>query len=142
GTNGVDADFDDDLQSRTCRIKRRNVRRAVQKAPGIISAIQMRAEGKWLLMGHPTGNPRSEFGAQFRPHPQERRARTAAQPFQAAADIDIDAESPNIDWNCADGLVAIDDCDRSHGLRAFGNRLNVMDVRALAEHVRQVEEGG
>ena len=49
----------------------------------------------------PVGHPAGERGSSRRRtsgiDPEERRARAAAEPFQAAADVDVDAQRADID---------------------------------------------
>ena len=92
------------------------------------------------------GHPASELGlkptADFRIDPDECAARTAAEPFQAAADVNVDAQRANVDGDRADGLVAVDDGDGSHLASLGGDRRDVVNVSRFEQDVRKIHDRG
>ena len=60
--------------------------------------------------------------------PDERRAGPAAEPLQAAADVNVDPEGANVNGDRADGLVAIDDRDGADLAGFRGDRRDVVNV--------------
>ena len=64
----------------------------MQESPRVGTSNQIGSKGKRLLMGHPAGQFRLQSPSQVGIDPYERVSRPAAEPFQAAADVNIDAE--------------------------------------------------
>ena len=94
-----------------------------------VATDQLRLERERMLVGHPAGEPGLETSTEPRVDPEERRARTAAEPFQAAADVDVDPQRAHINRDRADGLVAVDDRDRPDPPRLLRDRRDVVDDR-------------
>ena len=108
----------DDVQPRFCRIQGRDAWCPMQHAPGIAAAVMGSFERERTLMGHPA-RERLKPAAQLRVDPEERCPWPATKPFEATADVDVDAEGANVDGDSPHGLVAVNDGHRAHasGLR-------------------------
>ena len=66
---------------------------------------------------------------------------SAAKPFQAAADVEIDAERPDIHRNRPDRLITVNDRDRAHFPGLLGDRRDVMTIGRFEQNVRDGDEG-
>lgn len=98
----------DDLHARLDRIQRRDSRRAVHQAVGVVAHVEMLdIEGERLLMRKPAGDLRFQRGQQVGPRVHEHSARAATQPFQRAADVEIDLVIGHVDRDDANAVVAV-----------------------------------
>src|SRR5258708_1389704 len=66
-----------------------------------------------MAVGEPPGDRRLQLPPKRRTHPEERRAGSAAQPFQDSSNQDIDAQLPDIDRDDPDGMIGVEDDERS-----------------------------
>ena len=130
----------DDLQARPRGVEGRDVRRAVQEPPGVVAPVERRGERERPGVRHPAGQARGEPIPELGPDPEERRPGAAAEPLQAAADVDVDPQRRDVDGDRADGLIAVDDRDGADLPRPARDRRDVVDVGDLEEDVREVDE--
>src|ERR1700722_3383044 len=100
----------------------------MEQSPGIVAARQLGRKRKGRLMGHPACEFRLEATTDLRIDPDKCRTRSTAEPFQAAANVDVDSQPPDVDGDGADGLVAVDDGDGLYFASLGGNCRNVVHV--------------
>ena len=74
------------------------------------------------------------------PHVQPAVGRPTAEPLHRAADREVDTESRHVDGHDPGGLVAVENDVRAHLVRASHDRVDVLDLRLLEEHMADRDE--
>src|SRR5262249_28673461 len=126
--NGLDPNLVDNFQARSDSVKGRDAGRSIKQPPCIVTALQAGLEVERLAMGHPPGELRFQARARPRINPYKRRAGAATEPFQAAADVNIDAQRSDVHRDRTDRLVAVDNRDGADLAGTLGDRAHLVDV--------------
>ncbi len=117
------------------------MRRAVEVAERIFTRIDGAGlEAEWAAMRDPSRERGTQLGAQIFAHIEIADARSAAQPFQHAADSEVGAQRANVDWNRACSLEDIEDHMGAHAVCTLDNRARVDNVGTTKEHMRDGNE--
>ena len=96
--------------------------------------------GEALFRGEDLIKASSKRLREVRADVEPTRTRTAAEPFDAAADGEVDVELGEVEGNDARRLVAVQNDVRAHLVRAAHDGLDVLDLRVLEEHVTDRHE--
>src|SRR5215469_148851 len=133
--NVIDADLANDFEAGPAGVQRGNVRRAVEETIGVFARVERgRFEIERALVSEPTRDFWRKLGAQIGADVEIRDARAAAEPFENAADGEIDFEFANVERNGAGGLKAIEDDVRADFVSAIDDGFRVDDGGAAEEN--------
>ena len=88
----------------------------------------------------PADERRLEPLGQVWAHVQPSSARPAAQPLDAAAGREVDAELRHVEGDDARGLIRVEHDVGAHLVRAAHDRLDVLDLAVLEQHVADRHE--
>ncbi len=136
----VDADLLDHVVAGTRRVQRGHVRRPRQEAPHAGRVLELRLERERARVALPADERRLEPLREIRPDVQPACAGPAAQPLDAAADGEVDVERGEVERDDAGRLVAIEHDVCADLVRAAHDRLDVLDLGVLEEHVADRHE--
>src|SRR5579885_2777646 len=118
------------LQSRPARIERRDVRRAIHVAIGIVACVdRARLKVKRPPVREPARQRRLELRPQILAHIKVRHSRPAAEPLQHSAHRKIRSQRAYVDRNRSRCLKQIQDHVSSHAMRPLNHRLGIHHVR-------------
>ena len=132
----VDADLLDHVVARGRRVERRHIRRAREEAPRAGGVLELRLERERARVALPADERRLEALGEIGPDVEPARARAAAEPLDAAADSEVDVERGDVERHDARRLVAVEHDVRTNLVRAPDDRLDVLDLPVLEQHVR------
>ena len=93
-------------------------------------------------MRHPSGERRTRRFQEIGACVEERVARPAAQPLQAAARREIDLERVDVERNDPRRLIRVEDRHGAHFVRARDDCRGVHDERRSEQHVRERDDRG
>ena len=140
GTDPVDADLLDQVVARRPGVVRRHVRGPGQEARSAARVAHLLLEAERRLVRLPAGVGRLEALGEVGPDVQPPVARAAAQPLHRAADREVDVERRHVERDDPGGLVAVEDHVRADLVGTPDDRLDVLDLGALEEHVADRHE--
>ncbi len=136
----LDADLLDHVVARGRRVERGHVRRAGQKAPGALGVLLLGLEVERPRVGLPTREGGLERAGQVGTDVQPSRAGASAEPLDRAADREVDAQSGHVERHRSDRLVRVEHDVGAVLVRRLDDRLDVLDLTRLEEHVRDRDE--
>ncbi len=122
------------------RVERGDVRRAGEKAPRACGVLELRLEGERPGMSLPADERGLEPFRDVRPHVEPARARAAAEPLDAAADGEVDAELGQVERHDARRLVAVEHHGGTDLAGSADDRLDVLDLAVLEQDMADGDE--
>ncbi len=126
--NGRRADLIENFEAGPARVKRRNVRRSVQKTVRIVARIDDAGfELKWTAMREPTRQCRAQFLPQILANVEIGYAGTAAKPLEHASDGKIGAKFSYIEWHSAGRLEYVKNHMRADAVSFLDDGFGVDD---------------
>ena len=134
------ADLLDHVVAGRRRVERGDVRRAGEEAPRARGVLELGLEGERPRVRLPADERRLEPLGEVRPHVEPAGAGPAAEPLDAAADREIDAELGQVERHDAGRLVAVEHHVRAGLARAADDRLDVLDLAVLEQDVADRDE--
>jgi hypothetical protein len=133
-------DLLDHVVARRRGVERRHVRRAGEKAAHARRVLELGLEVERARVALPADEGRLEPLGEVGPHVQPARPGAAAEPLDAAADGEVDVEGRQVDRDDPGRLVAVEDDVRARVVGAADDRVDVLDLAVLVEHVADRHE--
>src|SRR5206468_12403211 len=96
--------------------------------------LELRLECERTRVALPADEGRLEPLGEVGTHVQPARTRAAAEPLDAAAGGEVDAERRHVERQDAGALVAVEHDVRATFVRAADDRLDLLDLAILEEH--------
>src|SRR5258708_824558 len=125
------AELIQDLEAGFAGVERGDVRGAIQKTEGVVTAIDGAGfKGEGATMGDPAGQCRAQSAAQVLANVKIGDARAAAEPFEYATHGEIHAKGTHIDRKHAGTLKNIEDHASADFMGAFDDGAGVDDIGA------------
>src|SRR3981189_3747013 len=113
------------------------MRRAVEIAERIFARINRAAlESKWPAVRDPSGERRTQLGAQIFTHIQITDARPTPKPFHSAANRIVRAQRTNIHRDCSRSLENIENYMSADAMWALDGHLHVHKPRTAKQNLR------
>src|SRR5262245_17492875 len=136
----VDADLLDQVVAGGGGVQRGHVRSAREEAGSALGVLELRFEAERSRVRLPAHEGRLERLDEIGANVEPAVARPAAQPFDAAADGEVDVERGDVQWNDPGGLIRIEHDVSADIVSAAHDRLDVLDLGRLEENVRDRHE--
>ena len=138
--DAIDADLLDQVVARGAGEVRRHVGRPGEEARGAGGEAHLLLEAERRLVRLPARERRLEPLGEVGPDVEPPVAGAAAEPLHRAADGEVDAERGHVERDDPGRLVAVEDHVRPDLVRAADDRLDVLDLPRLEEHVADRDE--
>jgi hypothetical protein len=138
----LDADLFDQVVACCRGVEGGDVGRPGEEPRRAVREVHLGLERERPRVRLPAREPRLEPVGQVGPHVEPARARPAAQPLDASADGEVDAERRHVERNGAGRLVGVEQDVGACVVRSRDDRLDVLDLTGLVEDVADRDEQG
>src|ERR1700674_884139 len=134
--NRGDANFIQNVQAGLAGVERRNVWSAIQIAKRIFARFNGSSfKCERALVRHPAREGGTQRGAQIFTDIQIGNSRAATEPFQNAANCEIDTQISHVQRNRSGGLKGVEDDVGAGAVRALDDRTRINNKRAAEQNL-------